>query len=192
MTIADIDRLRSQLSRFEDMFPGYRVEIVEGNIMMSPVKPHHAETIRLVWNMLEAQVGPAWGFTSDVAFVFDGENEFCPDLAVIPAPEVAKNESAYDPDLVELVVEVVSKGSIRRDYETKPRWYASRGIANYVILDPLKGQCVTMWNPGSEGYRGRDTIPYGTDVTVDSPLGSLTIDTARFPVDPKSPRPDQG
>ncbi|MFI2436845.1 Uma2 family endonuclease [Streptomyces sp. NPDC018693] len=187
MTVSDIDRLHSQLSRFEDMFPGYRVEIVEGNIMMSPVKPHHAQTIRLVWNALETQVGAEWGFASDVAFPFDEDNEFCPDLAVIPASEVAKNEGAYSPDLIELVVEVVSQGSIRRDYELKPRWYASRGIANYLILDPLKGHAVTMWNPASDGYLGRDTIAYGPELSIDSPLGKFTLDTGRLPVDPKAP-----
>ncbi|WP_394433229.1 Uma2 family endonuclease [Streptomyces sp. SGAir0957] len=188
MTIADSDRLHSQLSRFEDMFPGYRMEIVEGNIMMGPVKPHHGKTIRLVWNALEAQLGPEWDFTSDIAFVFDDENEFCPDLAVIPAPDVAKNESAYAPDLVELVVEVVAKGSVKRDYEIKARWYASRGIAHYLIFDPLKGHCVTMWNPGPDGYRGRDTLPYGAEVMVDSPLGKLRVATERFPVDPGAPQ----
>ncbi|WP_327344068.1 Uma2 family endonuclease [Streptomyces europaeiscabiei] len=186
MTVSGIDRLHSQLSRLEDMFPGYLTEIVEGSIMMSPVKPHHAETIRLVWNTLREQVAEEWGFTSDVAFPFDEENEFCPDLAIIPTVEVAKNDGAYSPDLIELVVEVVSQGSIRRDYELKPRWYASRGIANYLVFDPLKGHCVTMWNPGPDGYRGRDTIPYGTDLTVDSPLGKLTFATARLPVDPKA------
>ncbi|WP_371577932.1 Uma2 family endonuclease [Streptomyces sp. NBC_01314] len=186
MTVSGIDRLHSQLSRFEDMFPGHLTEIVEGSIMMSPVKPHHAETIRLVWNTLREQVAEEWGFTSDVAFPFDEENEFCPDLAIIPTVEVAKNDGAYSPDLIELVVEVVSQGSIRRDYELKPRWYASRGIANYLVFDPLKGHCVTMWNPGPDGYRGRDTIPYGIDLTVDSPLGKLTFATARLPVDPKA------
>ncbi|GKQ39647.1 Uma2 family endonuclease [Streptomyces sp. A012304] len=187
MTVSDLDRLHSQLSRFEDMFPGYRMEIVEGNIMMSPVKPHHAKTIRLVWNDLEAQLGAEWDFASDVAFPFDEENEFCPDLAVIPAPEAAKNEGAYSPDLIELVVEVVSQGSIRRDYEVKPRWYAARGIANYLVFDPLQGHVVTMWNPGPDGYRGRDTIPHGPDLTVDCPLGKLTVPTAGLPVDPNAP-----
>lgn len=187
MTVSDIDRLHSQLSRFEDMFPGYRVEIVEGSIMTSPVKPHHAETIRLVWNTLRDQVPEEWGFTSDVAFPFDDANEFCPDVAIIPAEEVAKNEGAYSPDLIELVIEVVSQGSIRRDYKIKPRWYASRGIANYLVFDPLQGHVMTLWNPGPDGYRGQDTVAYGPDLTVDSPLGKLTIATDRLPVDPKAP-----
>lgn len=44
VTVSDSDRLHSQLSRFEDMFPGYRMEIVEGAIVVSPLKPHLVET----------------------------------------------------------------------------------------------------------------------------------------------------
>jgi Uma2 family endonuclease len=181
-----MDRLRAGLDRCEEALPGFHAEIVEGCIVASPAMPHHGSTIRRVWNALEAQVGQAWGLMSGVAVYFDDDHEFCPDLAAIPAAEVERNLSVYQPDLVELVVEVVSRGSMRYDYEVKPRWYASRGIANYLILDPLQGHCVTMWNPGPDGYRGRDTIPYGTDLTVDSPLGKLTFATGRLPVDPKA------
>ncbi|MFJ6781858.1 Uma2 family endonuclease [Streptomyces yangpuensis] len=184
VTVSESDRLHSQLSRFEDMFPGYRTEIVEGAIVMSPLKPHHGRTIRLLWNELEAQLGPEWGFLSDVAIPFDGENEFCPDLAVVPAVEADRNLSAYPPDLVELAVEVVSRGSIRNDYEVKDRAYARRGIPHYLIFDPYEAHCVTLWNPGPDGYRGRDTIPYGGEVTVETGIGKLVIDTSGLPVDP--------
>jgi Uma2 family endonuclease len=144
----------------------------------------------VAWNILGPQLGPEWDVVSDVVFPFDEDNELCPDLAVIPAREVGRNELAYPPDLIELVVEVVSQGSIRRDYEVKPGRYAFRGVANYLILDPLKGHAVTMWNPGPDGCRGRDTIPYGPELTVDSPLGKLTLATAGLPVDPKTrPQP---
>jgi len=46
---------------------------------------------------------------------------------------------------------------------------------------------VTLWNPGPDGYRGRDTIPCGPERTVDSPLGGLTVPTAHLPVDPNAP-----
>ncbi|MFD9518918.1 Uma2 family endonuclease [Streptomyces sp. NPDC059979] len=184
VTVSEIDRLHSQLSRFEDMFPGYRMEIVEGAIVMSPLKPHHGRTIRLLWNDLEAQLGPDWGFLSDVAIPFDGENEFCPDLAVVPAVEADKNLSAYPPDLVELAVEVVSRGSVHNDYEVKDRAYARRGIPHYLIFDPYKAHCMTLWNPGPDGYRGRDTIPYGGEVSVETGIGKLVIDTSGLPVDP--------
>nr|WP_202539393.1 Uma2 family endonuclease [Streptomyces sp. SID8379] len=169
------------------MFPGYVSEIVEGSIVMNPVRPFHGKTITRLWTEVERQLPRPWALVTDVAFVFDDANEFCPDLAVIPAEAEAENRTEYSPDLIELVAEVVSPSSIRRDYEIKPRWYASRGIANYLVLDPLKGHCVTMWNPGPDGYRGQDTLPYGTEIVVDSPLGKLALDTARFPVDPKAP-----
>ncbi|MCF3182829.1 Uma2 family endonuclease [Streptomyces polychromogenes] len=186
VTVSESDRLHSQLSRFEDMFPGYRMEIVEGAIVMSPLKPHHARTIWLLWNTLEAQLSVEWGFISDVAVPFDGDNEFCPDLAVIPQAEVAKNLSAYPPDLIELAVEVVSPSSIRNDYEVKDRAYARRGIPHYLIFDPYKAQCTTLWNPGPDGYRGRDVIPYGGTVVVESGIGKLSVDTAGLPVDPSA------
>ncbi|MEE1751855.1 Uma2 family endonuclease [Streptomyces sp. SP18CS02] len=186
MTISESDRLHSQLSRFEDMFPGYRTEIVEGAIVMSPVKPHHAQTIRRVWNALESQASQEWGFISDVAVPFDADNEFCPDLAVIPKAEERKNLSAYPPDLVELAVEVVSPSSVRNDYEVKDRAYARRGIAHYLIFDPYKAHCVTLWNPGPDGYRGRDVIPYGGEIVVETGIGKFTIGTADLPVDPSA------
>ena len=70
MTVSDLDRLHSQLSRFEDMFPGYRMEIVEGNIMMSPVKPHHAKTI---WS---DPISPSSGAARHL--LADGEKKSCP------------------------------------------------------------------------------------------------------------------
>ncbi|MGW6980406.1 Uma2 family endonuclease [Streptomyces sp. NPDC054932] len=184
VTVSESDRLHSQLSRFGDMFPGHRIEIVEGAIVMSPLKPHHARTIRLLWNALEAQMSAEWGFISDVAVPFDGDNEFCPDLAVIPGAEADKNLSAYPPDLIELAVEVVSPSSVRNDYEVKDRAYARRGIPHYLIFDPYKAQCTTLWNPGPDGYRGRDVIPYGETVVVETGIGKVSVDTAGLPVDP--------
>ncbi|MFC9814483.1 Uma2 family endonuclease [Streptomyces virginiae] len=126
---------------------------------------------------------------ADVAVPFDGDNEFCPDLALAPAVEVARNLSAYSPDLIELAVEVVSPGSVRNDYEVKDRAYARRGIPHYLILDPYRAHCVTLWNPGPDGYRGRDTIPYGGEGTVETGIGKLVIDTSGLPVDPSVVRP---
>ncbi|MFC9296452.1 Uma2 family endonuclease [Streptomyces sp. NPDC057011] len=184
MTTSGSDRLHSQLSRFEDMFPGYHSEIVEGSIVLSPVKPYDKATLWPLWNALSAQLTEEWDCLSDVAVPFDGDNEFCPDLAVIPATEAARNLAAYSPDLIKLVIEVVSPSSVRNDYEVKDRAYARRGIPHYLIFDPYKSQCTTLWNPGPDGYRGRDEIPYGETVVVDTGIGKVAIDTSALPVDP--------
>ncbi|AKJ11536.1 hypothetical protein ABB07_16305 [Streptomyces incarnatus] len=182
-------RLHSQLARFEDAFPGFRTEIVEGNVVAYPVRPFDGSTVHAVWNAVESQLPSGHAPVTDVAFPFDHAHEFCPDIAVIPAEAEAENRISYPPDLIEFVAEVVSPESIRRDYELKPRWYAARGIPNYLVLDPLKGHVVTMWNPGSDGYLGRDTIPYGPELIVHSPLGKLTVPTSRLPVHPEAPHP---
>jgi Uma2 family endonuclease len=184
VTISDSDRLHSQLARYEDMFRGYRMEIVEGNIVMSPLRPFHNETIMRLWTQLEGQLDPQWGFISDVAIPFSDDFEFCPDLALIPAAEKDRNLTSYAPDLIELAIEVVSPSSVRNDYEVKNGQYAARGIPNYLIFDPQQGHLVTLWNPGPGGYLGRDTLPYGGEVAVETKVGRLTIDTGRLPVDP--------
>lgn len=184
MTISDSDRLPSQLARYEDMFRGYRMEIVEGNIVMSPLRPFHNETIMRLWTQLEDQLGPEWGFISDVAIPFSDDFEFCPDLALIPAPEKNRNLTSYAPDLIELAIQVVSPSSVRNDYEVKDGQYAARGIPNYLIFDPQQGHLVTLWNPGPGGYLGRDTLPYGGKLAVETKVGRLTIDASRLPVDP--------
>ncbi|MFI7019224.1 Uma2 family endonuclease [Streptomyces sp. NPDC050164] len=111
-----MDRLRAQLARFEDAFPGFRTEIVEGSVVASPVRPSDGETVQRLCAIVERQLPPGWDVVSDVLFPFDDAYEFCPDLAVIPAGAVAENRSAYPADLIELVAEVVSPESVRRDY----------------------------------------------------------------------------
>ena len=46
---------------------------------------------------------------------------------------------------------------------------------------------MTLWNPGPDGYLGRDTFPCGGKVTVETKIGRLAIDTDRLPVDPETP-----
>jgi putative restriction endonuclease len=184
-----IDRLRSQLARLEDMFPGYVTEIVEGSIVLNPVRPIHGSTIQRLWEIVEKQRSSEWALVSGVAFVFDDANEFCPDLAAVPAPAAAENRAFYPADLIGFAAEVVSSESVSRDYVLKPRRYASQGVAGYLVVDPLEGHVVTMWNPGPDGYRGRDTIPYGAELRAESPLGRLVIPTSRLPVASEAPDP---
>lgn len=181
VTISETDRLHSQLSRLEGMFPGYKTEIVEGNIVMSPVRPFHGRTIRRLENAFEDQLPEEWTTVTDVAFAFTEGDELCPDVAVIPTTEYERNLSAYPADLIEVAVEVVSPSSVRNDYGYKDLLYARTGIPIYLIFDPSKSQCVTLWRPGPEGYLGRDTLPYGKTVTIDTPVGPLVVDTSRLP-----------
>lgn len=184
MSVTESDRLHSQLSRLEDMFPGYKIEIVGGSIVMSPVRPFHGRSIRMVENALEEQLDQGWSTVSDVAFPFTGDDELCPDIAVIPAAECARNLSSYSPELIEIVIEIVSPSSVHNDYEVKNRLYAQQGIPHYLIFDPYRAQCTVLWHPDAEGYLGRDVLPYGKPVTAHTDVGALSLETATLPIDP--------
>ncbi|WP_327686787.1 Uma2 family endonuclease [Streptomyces sp. NBC_00467] len=168
------------------MFPGYRTEIVGGQPRAESGQAAPRQDDQAAVERAGAPGPGGVGRLSDVAVPMDDSNEFCPDLAVIPAAEVAKNLSAYSPELIEIAIEVVSPSSVRNDYEVKDRAYARRGIPHYLIFDPYRRHCVTLWNPGPDGYLGRDTIPYGKQVTVASGIGTLSVDTAALPVDPSA------
>ncbi|WP_431982548.1 Uma2 family endonuclease [Streptomyces qinglanensis] len=191
MPISETDRLHSQLSRLEDQFPGFRTEIVGGTIMTSPVRPFHGETIFLIQTALR-KLGTEWACISDVTFVFSDADELCPDIALVPRAEADRNLSAYPPDLIELAVEVVSPSSVRHDYVVKDRLYAQRGIARYLIFDPYRAECTTLWHPGPDGYRGRDVIPYGKPVELALEIGEVRIETDELPVDRETRTQDPG
>ncbi|MFI9616086.1 Uma2 family endonuclease [Streptomyces sp. NPDC052023] len=179
-----MNRLRAQLARCEDAFPGFRTEIVEGSIVASPLRPFHNKTVMRLWTQLDAQLGPEWGCVSDVAIPFSGDFAFCPDLALIPAAEEDRNQACYPAEIIEPAVEVVSPSSVRVDHEVKNRQYAARGIPHHLIAEPQQAHLVTLRHPGPDGYLGRDTIPYGGEITLDIGPGRLTLDTGRLPADP--------
>ncbi|WP_017594790.1 Uma2 family endonuclease [Nocardiopsis potens] len=152
---------------------------------MTPVRPVRNKTVHLLWNRLDPQVGAEWEFISDVRFPFpELDGELCPDLALIPREEEAKNLAEYPPDLIEIAVEIVSPSSVRRDYEDKAGFCAVAGIPLYVLFDPYRAVCVQMWSPEAGAYLRREERPYEGEVVLPSPMGGLVVDTARLPVDP--------
>src|SRR5690606_9266691 len=105
-----------------------------------------------------------------------------------PAGRGGEEPRRVPPDPTEGAVEIVSPGSVRRDYEEKAGFYAVAGIPLYLIFDPYRAVCVRMGSPEAGAYLRREERPYGGEVVLPSSLrsslGGLTVDTARLPVDP--------
>lgn len=80
---------------------------------------------------------------SDCKLLIEGfESERHPDLAVYKtAPPETDVWSTWIP---ELVIEVVSADSGKRDYEEKPPEYLAFGVQEYWILDRVKGQFTSL------------------------------------------------
>jgi hypothetical protein len=58
-------RPHARLIRFEDAFPGFRTETVEGSVLASPVRPFHGRTIQRLRAMVEARLPHGWALVLD-------------------------------------------------------------------------------------------------------------------------------
>lgn len=178
-------QLSSTMHRLADQVDGYRAEIVRGRIMLCQVRPFHGKTIVRLWTELERQLRPGWALVTDVASpIAAADSELCPDLALVPESEEAKNLSKYAPDLIELAVEVVSPGSVHRDYHDKASLYAQAGVPVYAIFDPYAALCTVHHAPDGAAYARTERVGYGQRVVLPSPVGRFTVDTKTLPVDP--------
>ncbi|HZW32638.1 MAG TPA: Uma2 family endonuclease [Isosphaeraceae bacterium] len=74
---------------------------------------------------------------------FDSERH--PDLAVyLTEPPPIEDASLWQHWFPEIVIEVVSPSSRKRDYEEKPDEYLRRGAREYWVIDPRKRALVVM------------------------------------------------
>lgn len=62
-----LDRLSSKVHEMADHLEGFKVEIIRGVIMMTPVRPFHGETIFQLRDILKPQLPAGWRFITDVA-----------------------------------------------------------------------------------------------------------------------------
>lgn len=180
-----LDQLSAKVDQLADQLEGYKVEIVRGSIMMSPVRPFHGETIFELWAELKPQLSPQWRLITDVASpVSVANSELCPDLALIPEVEAAKNLSKYPPELIQLAIEVVSPGSRQRDYHDKAKLYAQIGVPVYAIFDPYARLCTVQHASDGAEYTRTDRLIYGQQAVLPTLVGEFSVDTATLPVDP--------
>jgi Uma2 family endonuclease len=73
------------------------------------------------------------------------ESERHPDLSIyLKPPPVIDNATLWHRWFPEIVIEVVSASSRRRDYEEKPEEYLRLGALEYWIVDGSKGAMIVM------------------------------------------------
>lgn len=171
-----------ELSEHMDVPDGYRVEIVDGSLSVSPTPlGRHTKTVRLLENILRPvlpdgtlDVQPV---TTEIART--GER-YIPDLAVLPEAEIADDEWLYSAEACLLAVEVTSPSNAGIDRVQKLRGYARAGVPLYLLVDAV-GRTVSLFgNPVNDVYVAHATVPYGDKIHIPDPF-DVTIDTAEFP-----------
>jgi Uma2 family endonuclease len=183
MTAVDDRPITDVVEFFEGLAvpEGYKAELLRGDIvMMAGPDLVHNEIIESVqdqiprsrWKRLQTQDVAVPGETSEPQ----------PDLVVMERGAGPESGRLVPAEQVTLLVEVVSKTSIDRDYGDKRSIYAAARIPGYLIIDPMAAQCVLLTEPGGKGeaadYQVEKTISFGLPVPLD--LLGVELDTTDF------------
>lgn len=162
---------------------GYRVEIVEGNVFMTPQRDAH-------WNIIfriAAAVAAKFGMDrvlSDVRIDFPGHrNGFCPDVALLRESAEKDGKGHWSHQDVEFVAEVISEGTARNDYGPKKAAYAKAEVSVYLIADPYQRRCHVYTDPKGDDYSVETRVDFGHDVDLTDTFLDLTLSTSDFPRD---------
>ncbi|MFF2204231.1 Uma2 family endonuclease [Streptomyces sp. NPDC058145] len=160
---------------------GLKVELLRGEIVMmaSPDLVHN----RIVTNLMDQIPRQRWERlqTQDVDIV-DEASEPVPDLVVLEAGAGPDSGRLLPSRTITLVVEVVSKTSVDRDYGVKRLIYAAGEVPAYLIVDPIMAQCVLYSEPVGRGegadYQVQRTTRFGAPLPLE--LLDVVLDTTEF------------
>ncbi|MET7450714.1 Uma2 family endonuclease [Streptomyces sp. NPDC005574] len=186
MADANTKRLDEWFERLERMpVPeGFRVEIVGGNVHMTPQRDTHWEIIRRIVRAVEDRFGMDVKVFSDVRIDFPGhQNGFCPDVAMLRASAMKDDEGRWRHEDVEFVAEVISRGTAANDYGPKKTAYALAEVPVYLVADPYQGTCRLYVHPKDGDYAIETRVSFGDDVDLAGTVVGLTLRTDAFPRD---------
>ncbi|MEC4017060.1 Uma2 family endonuclease [Streptomyces sp. H27-D2] len=176
MTVQD-DILCQVAERAAAEFEGFKIEVVGGQIVMTPRSDVQSWTILDV-QMAAMSAGIDKGrLLSDVLLQFPGEPPRVPDVTILEDGAVAPY--AYGDALA--AIEIVSTKDDDNDYAVKLRQYARFGVPTYLVIDPFRGECTLLTRPKGDGYAAREVFAYGETVTLRLSDGSsVAIPTDGF------------
>ncbi|WP_141205593.1 Uma2 family endonuclease [Streptomyces griseorubiginosus] len=162
---------------------GYKVEIVEGTVYMSPQRDTHWEIILDIVEQLRTKY-PRKRVKSDVRIDYPGHlNGFPTDVPVVAEGAVKTEGGHWAYEDVEFVAEVISKGTAANDYGPKKTAYATAEVPVYVIADPYQGRCHIYTDPKGSDYEVETKVAFGKDVDLTATPVGLTLRTDEFPRD---------
>lgn len=145
-----IDRVQAMLNDekkrrqefYEWLQDDVKAEFINGEVIMhSPVKRRHLRASKLLFNLLQnfIVIRDLGEVDIEKALVALTRNDYEPDICFW-RKEVADE---FDDDMMkhpapDLVIEILSKGTVKRDRGIKFEDYASHGVREYWLVDPLR------------------------------------------------------
>lgn len=160
---------------------GYRVEIVDGSILVSPTPS--AQHVRIIWQLEgalreHAPAGMAAVQMLTIELAPTGER-YVPDLVVVPVEVLSGPGWVRSAADAELSVEVASPANAGVDRVTKVRGYAVAGVPLYLLIDPPERSVTLFSDPHDGVYRSHVQVPFGKTVELPEPFG-FALETTDF------------
>ncbi|MEI5102035.1 Uma2 family endonuclease [Streptomyces sp. PmtG] len=170
--------LIAEANRLSDHNPGYRVEIIGGQLLVTPsADMAHARVLSRLKRPFAA-AGLDGGETEVLEAVglwlpTGTEDYAIPDLVVVDA-DAEKHyieNNCYDPVAFRLVVEVTSS-NYQADLRTKVAAYAEAKIPVYVIVDRKHQRLHVLTDPSADGYASHQVHAPGQTITLPDSIGA--------------------
>jgi len=115
-------------------------ELWDGEIIMSAApRPRHQRIAARTWRLLDEFVATrklGEAFISPIDVVFSGRKAVQPDVVYVSDARKSMVEENCIRGVPDLLVEVISEGTWRRDRVDKKALYEQFGVAEYWIIDP--------------------------------------------------------
>ncbi|MEU9141480.1 Uma2 family endonuclease [Streptomyces sp. NPDC048404] len=193
MSAASVERphddrpLIAEANRLMDRNPGYGVEIIGGQILVSPPPdgPHAEALTSLTVPFLTAGLHASGTRVLQGIGLWlpsDTEDYAIPDLSVVDADyrDSYVENNCYDPISFRLVLEVTSS-NYQSDLRTKVSAYAGADVPVYVIVDRKHQRLHVLTDPAEGGYGNHRIHAPGEIVTLPDSLGAkVTLDVAEI------------
>ena len=148
-----------------------RYEVIDGELYLTPAPtPYHQIVGRRIQRLIEDRVErEALGVVLDAPcdVVLSRFDVLQPDVFFVSADRRAVIGEKFISDAPDLVVEVLSPGTRRRDRVLKAKRYASFGVREMWIADPDKKTVEVFVHTGNAF---RQEALYAADAVVRSPL----------------------
>lgn len=156
-------------------------ELIEGELFVSPApywghQGAQAELFGRLWRHVTKH-GLGQVLVAPTGVRLGRDSEVQPDILYIPKTHHAyRKDVAYATEPPELVVEIVSPGSIKHDRERKFVHYAKHGVPHYWIVDPIARSMEAFVLKGS-AY-ALEVKATGSDTFAAPPFPELVIPLA--------------
>jgi len=162
---SDVRFDQRQFRRWLDDRPAYDLnhyELIEGRIAMTPPAgwPHGRVAARIT-SRLERHVhkhGLGVVLDSSTGYELPSGDTVEPDVSFISAQSFARGPRPVAGQFLRivpnLVVEILSPSTARRDRTEKKKLYQANGVEEYWIVDSARAS-VTVFHLGKRGYGGR-------------------------------------